>query len=356
MPIQKTVAVLRRRVLLRLLVPFTSSCLQAAQTDTRFSVTVRVVNLLATVRDGQGHYVTNLRKDDFVLREDGRPQTISYFSAETHLPLTLGLLIDQSRSQRSVDREQRKLATSILGHILRQRADRGFVLTFDRAVQLRQHLTSQRKLLVSAVKELRAVSAYPPPLDAPVTVADDKCRCTVAQEATRLYDAIQLSSGQIMQFRKPQKTLIVLTDGIDFGSNATLKEAITAAQRADVAVYAVQFFDAATYQRNAAFYSRIGTREASGLVNRPSAAGLLEDGRATLRRIAEETGGAFFQVSGKDTTERISAMIQTELSNSYSIGYSPDVPPTGGRYRRIALDTKHKGLIVRTRDGYYPAL
>src|SRR5437879_2113236 len=78
---------------------FSLASLLHGQKETTFSSDVKVVNVLATVRNKQGEIVRNLTKDDFILEEDGRPQTIRYFSRETDLPLTLGLLVDTSLSQ-----------------------------------------------------------------------------------------------------------------------------------------------------------------------------------------------------------------------------------------------------------------
>jgi VWFA-related protein len=346
----------RRRILLTMLPLLLRSSLRSAQRSPRFSVTVREVNLIATVRDDQGRYVTNLGKNDFVLREDGRLQSITYFSAEPRLPLSLGLLVDTSISQRKVIADERKAGVRLLTLVLRQDSDKAFVVGFGRNVKLLQHLTSARKLLISAVNSSVASGAQPRSAQGGEQVEEGECICSTGDEMTKLHDAIWLSAGQLMRPQRPRKVLIVLSDGVDRGSGVPLSDAIAAAQKADVAVYAIQFFDDKIYQRDATVFGRMGKREQNGLVRRPSASELLEDGRATLKRIAEETGGTFFQVSGKDTAEKISGVIQEELRNSYSIGYSSDRPTTDQRYRRIALDTKHKGLIVRTRDGYYPAL
>lgn len=117
----------------------------------KISVEVNVVTVLATVRDKHGQIVSNLGKDDFTLEEDGRPQTISYFTRETDLPLTLGLLVDTSESQRRVIDEERTASHSFLDDMLRPDKDHAFVIHFDREVELLQDLTSSREKLEHAL-------------------------------------------------------------------------------------------------------------------------------------------------------------------------------------------------------------
>src|SRR5579863_130438 len=124
--------------------------------DTTFSTDVQVVNVLATVRDKQGQIVQSLAKDDFTLEEDGRPQTIRYFSRETDLPLTLGLLIDTSMSQRRVLGQERTASYRFLDQVLREDKDKAFVIHFDREVELLQDLTSSKKKLSDALDLMNA--------------------------------------------------------------------------------------------------------------------------------------------------------------------------------------------------------
>ncbi len=124
-----------------------------AQDQPKISVQVKVVNVLATVRDKHGKIIPDLTKDDFVLEEDTHPQTITYFSRETDLPLTLGLLVDTSLSQRRVLEAERNASYSFLDQMLREK-DLAFVIHFDREVELLQDLTSSHKKLETALKEL----------------------------------------------------------------------------------------------------------------------------------------------------------------------------------------------------------
>src|SRR5579864_3608538 len=135
----------------------------ASATDTKqpstqppaISVTVKVVNVPATVRDKHGKIISNLAKDDFVLEEDGRPQTIRYFAHDTDLPLTLGLLVDTSMSQRRVLEDERHASYSFLDQMLHQSKDVAFVIHFDHEVELLQDLTANREKLDAALQALQ---------------------------------------------------------------------------------------------------------------------------------------------------------------------------------------------------------
>ncbi len=99
------------------------------------SATAKVVNLLATVRDKHGALVNDLTRDDFKLEEDGRPQSIKYFTRETDLPLTLGLLVDTGANQRRVLDQERTASYKFLQDVLRTK-DQAFLIHFDRETEL----------------------------------------------------------------------------------------------------------------------------------------------------------------------------------------------------------------------------
>ena len=119
-----------------------------------YSATVKVVNLFATVRNKQGEVVKDLNQDDFLLDEDGQPQTIRYFSRETDLPLTLGLLVDTSGSQRNVLGEERSASFRFLDKVMREDKDMAFVIHFDFEVELLQDLTSSKAALRQSLYQL----------------------------------------------------------------------------------------------------------------------------------------------------------------------------------------------------------
>ncbi len=292
-----------------------------AQDHATFSTNVRVVNLFATVRDAQGRVVNNLTKDDFTLEEDGRPQVIRYFSKESGLPLTLGLLVDTSISQKKVLAEEHSASLKFLMQVLRPEQDRAFVIHFDREVELLQDLTSSRQRLDDALARLQVPTLPPRKHGAPKIGL-------FALGGTDLYDSLLLASDDILHKQSGRKALILLTDGVDNGSKIGLFDAIQSAQRADALVYSILFADRDAYDGTFA-----------------SAAG-----KQALERISRETGGAFFEVSKAVPLAAIYTQLEAELRNQYSIGYTPDT--SGSGYRKIRLTTK-PGLSVITRDGYY---
>jgi VWFA-related protein len=325
--------------------------LAAQQGDTTFSTDVKVVNVLATVRDKQGKLVNNLGQDDFVLTEDGRPQTIRYFSRDTDLPLTLGLAVDTSGSERRVIGDERGASHVFLEDVLRPDKDQAFVLHFDREVELLQDLTNSREKLDRACDLLEVNQqgggggGYPNGGGGGGQYPGGQRR-----GGTKLYDAIYLASNELMAKQKGRKAVILLSDGKDNGSKEPMSSAIESAERADTLVYAILFADEDEYP----LYPGYGRRRGGfgGPMPRyPQSEG--PDGKKVMQQLARETGGSFFAASKKETIDKIYAQIQEELRNQYSLGYTSD-QPTGSGYRKIGLTVKQKGLTVQARDGYYP--
>jgi VWFA-related protein len=277
-----------------------------AQDTPTFSAGVKVVNVLATVRNKTGALVGSLGKDDFLLSEEGRPQTIRYFSRETDLPLTLGLMVDTSGSQRHVLDAERGASLHFLDRVIRP-VDKVFIMQFDTVVQMRQELTS-------AVGKLDDALAY----------VDTETRSQVrAREGggTLLYDAIVRAAYDVMRKLTGRKALIVLSDGVDYGSENTLQDALDTAQRADTLIYSILYG---------------GT-----------------EGKGILERLSEESGGSLFEVSRKHPVDEVYDILQEELRNQYNLGYVSDKPVTLSGFRKIQLTAKQKGLLVQARHQYW---
>ncbi len=128
--------------------------LLSQQQGPTISVNVKLVTMFATVRDKHGALIRNLTKDDFALQQDGHPQTITYFAPDSDLPLTLGLLVDTSMSQRRVLDQERDASHAFLDHLLREDKDKAFVIHFDHEVELLQDLTSSRQKLEASLDQL----------------------------------------------------------------------------------------------------------------------------------------------------------------------------------------------------------
>lgn len=332
----------------------------------KFSTDVKVVSVLATVRDKKGAIVKNLLKDDFVLQEDGRPQVIKYFSQQSDLPLTIGLLIDTSMSQRRVLGKERDATQTFIEQVLREDKDKTFLIHFDHEVELLQDLTSSKKKLQDAMDNLRAGSS--PQLQRPFAGGGQypgggypggggqypggrRGGARTGRAGTLLYDAIWLASGDdLMKKQTGRKALMVLSDGVDRGSKETISDAIESAQRANTLVYSILFAD----KEGSGFGSQgpFGGYGRRGGMGRYPQQESRPDGKKVLQRIAQETGGGFFEVSDKHPIEKIYSQIEEDLRNQYSLGYTSDAT-TGAGFRKIALTTKKKDLIVQATQGYY---
>jgi VWFA-related protein len=327
-----------------------------------FSADVKVVNLFATVRDKKDQIVKNLTKDDFELDEDGRRQTIRYFSQESNLPLTVGLLVDTSGSTRRVLPDERDASDRFLHQVLRPEKDLAFIIHFDFEVELLQDLTGSRDQLEKALGQLDTRSpqlqrtgggggGYPRGGGGYPGGGGGGRR---GGGGTLLYDAVFLGSDEIMHKQSGRKALILLSDGEDNGSRKTLYGAIESAQRSDTLVYTILFTDPNAGYNPVGFGGpRMGRRGGGGYPRGPQG-GNRPDGKKVMEQLARETGGRFFEVKHNMPIDKIFAIIEEDLRSQYSIGYSPDASAISG-YRRVHLTTKQKGLIVQTRDGYYPS-
>jgi VWFA-related protein len=346
----------------------TAANAHADQPTSTVSVNVKVVNVLASVRDKHGKILPNLNKDDFTLDEDAHPVTIQYFSREIDLPLTLGLLVDTSMSQRSVIDEEKIASKTFLEQVLRDK-DSGFLLHFDREVELLQDLTSSREKLKSAVESLQTRSRYdhddPSGQNSPDSRGDDSQRGGrrgggMRRGGTQLYDAIYLASDELMKKQQGRKAVVVLSDGVDRGSKETIEDAIEAAQRSDTIVYAVFFKGEEAFRDHGGFgYPRMGGGGMGGGGPMGGHRGgnrepeeQRADGKKILERISRETGGRMFEISKKQPINQIYSNIEEELRNQYSIGFTPGKADSSG-YHKIALKTKQKDTEVQTRDGFY---
>jgi VWFA-related protein len=332
----------------------------AAKSSPDISVDVKLVNVIATVRNKKGDIVRDLTKDDFVLEEDGRPQTIQYFAQESNLPLTLGLLVDTSMSQRRVLGDERKASYTFFDHMLREDQDKDFVIHFDHEVELLQDLTSSREKLEKSLGLLETPER------------DDnnggngggggRGRGGYGGAGTLLYDAVYLASNEVMKQQQGRKAEVALTDGVDHGSKETLESAIESAQRANTLVYSIYFSggEGGDGRRGGGFGGpRLGgpgggwPGGGGGGGHRRFPQEERPDGKKVLDRLSKETGAHMYEVSKKDTIDDIYSRIEEELRHEYSIGYTPDRANPGAGYHKIHLATKNKDLVVQTREGYY---
>ncbi|MCS7025624.1 MAG: VWA domain-containing protein [Bryobacteraceae bacterium] len=322
---------MRSTVRVILAVGFVISLLSAAQTPKKdqappedlptIRVDVDLVNVLFSVRDKKGAYVANLTKDDFQVFEDGKEQQIRVLTRESDLPLTIGLLVDVSRSQENLIEIERRAAMQFFRQVLRPK-DMAFLIAFGSEAELLQDYTNSAKMLSEALGQLRVNSAVGGLHPSPVP--------TIGQpRGTILFDAVYLAADEKLKKEVGRKAMVLITDGVDVGSRVRLRDAIEMAHKADAIIYSIQYIDWSVY------------------------GGFGNPGDGDLRRMSEETGGRLYRVDRKYTLERILDEIQTELRSQYALAYSPTNPAKDGGFRRLEIRTKNKDLKVQARKGYY---
>lgn len=306
----------------------------------------------------------NLTKDDFELAEDSRPQVIRYFSQQSDLPLTIGLLVDTSGSERRMLGTEKQASYTFLKQVLRPDKDKAFLIHFDREVELLQDLTSSRERLEKALDLLDQPewagtnqSGGPPSGGGGPGGWGGQGRHRGMHGGTAFFDAVYLGSHDLMASQTGRKALIMLTDGEDNASKISMDEAIDSAQRADTLTYSVRIADDEpqfTRGFGGPGMGRHGGYGGGGPYGHGGPAMNHVDGKKVMQQISKQTGGGYFEVSKKKPVDEIYAQIEEELRNQYSIGYTPDRPASEGGFRKIQLTLKRKGLVVQARDGYYP--
>jgi len=295
------------------------------QSTETLKVRVNVVQLFFNVKDKKGALIPNQTKDDFQILEDGKPQTIKYFTAESNLPLTLGILIDSSGSQMRVLEMEKEVGGSFLSQILRDK-DEAFVIDFDVNVDLLQDFTNDVHRLKAALNKARVNTgggggSLPGLGGGPIP--------TSTPRGTLLYDAVYLAAHDQLAHEVGRKAMILLTDGEDQGSQLHIRDAIEAAQKSDSIVYVILIADRG-------FYGGFGY-----------------SGDSEMKKLAGETGGRVIEVGNKfDKLKEAFDQIANELRSQYNLGYTPTNTVQDGSFRKIELRSK-QGYKVQTRSGYY---
>ena len=276
----------------------------------RIILDVTRVNMLFTVTDKKGRFITDLGKDDFQVLESKREQTIQQFTAESNLPLRLAILIDTSNSVRDRFKFEQQAAIDFINSTVRPRQDKAMVVSFDSSTELVADLIDDPEKLAKAIRSLRPGGG------------------------TALYDALffacQEKLGKDQPLDKYRRAIIIVSDGDDNQSRKTREQALEMAQKADAVIYAI-------------------STNISRIEN---------EGDKVLRYLTAETGGqAFFPFKAEDLSQSFEN-IANELRHQYNIFYRPDPLRADGLYHRVDLKVKgRKDLVVRARKGYYaPAL
>lgn len=289
-----------------------------------FKANVNVVNLFFNVKDKHGTLIPNLTKDDFQVVEDGKPQTVKYFNANTDLPLTLGMLIDTSGSQMRVLPMEQEIGAAFLSEVL-QKKDLAFVINFDLDADLVQDFTNSPHELRVA---LNKVKINAPPCGGAPGLGGGPIPSS-CHGGTVLYDAIYLAAQEKLRNEVGRKAMIVLTDGEDEGSKLKIQDAIEASQKADAIVYVLMIADRG-------FYGGFGY-----------------SGDSAMKKLSEQTGGRMINVGNNDKKlKEAFDQIANEMRSQYNIGYTPTNRNLDGSFRKIEIKTK-EGYKVQSRAGYY---
>ena len=279
---------------------------QQAEEPARISVDVTRVNMLFTVTDKKGRFVTDLSKEDFDVVEGKKPQNIQEFTAESDLPLRLGILIDTSNSIRDRFRFEQDAAAEFLRTVMRAHLDKAILVRFDTRAELVTDLLDDPQQLEAGIRSLRPGGG------------------------TALYDAIFYACRDKLALDQPRtkfrRAIVIVSDGDDNQSDYTRDQALEMAQKADVVIYAIS----------------------------TNSSGAATEGDKVLRYLTSETGGrAFFPFQVQDMAQSFEN-IANELRHQYNLLYRPEPLLTDGQWHTVNLHVKgRKDLIVRARAGYY---
>jgi Ca-activated chloride channel family protein len=287
---------------------------------TTLTVTSRIVAVDALVRDRSGGLILDLSQPDFALKVDGHAQAVRYFNRDQDLPLTVGLLFDTSESQHQYFDDEALAGSIFLRDTLTHENDRAFLVAFDTTSFLLQPFTHSLPALNNGLRLLGYRTN----------------QLSAGANATHLYDAlIQVCRGVLEQdptnANTGRRAILILTDGEDVGSRASVDEAIRAAQEANTSVYSI------LYTRETFDYPRVPGQR---------------DGIGVMRRISTETGGRAFLVQRGVSISSVFGAIAQELRSEYRIAFTPpDSKP--GKYHHIELKANDARLVVQARAGYW---
>jgi VWFA-related protein len=264
-----------------------------------FHTDTRLVVLHATIRNSRGEAVTNLQRGAFTVHEDGKPQSITLFTRDD-LPVSLGLLIDNSGSMRSI---RPKVEAAALAFARASNpADEMFILNFADKARIDVPFTTDPRVREAGIARVDSIGG------------------------TALHDALRMGEDYVAHGSRDSKVLLVITDGNDNASQATLNEVERHADERGIVVYA------------------IGLAGTTGSPNRT---------RDELDRLTERTGGVAYYPASIDEIERVALDIARQIRTQYTIAYAPTNQALDGTYRKIRLSVSApEKLFVRTRAGY----
>jgi len=314
---------------MKVLLPLLVLSLALSAQDATIKVDVDLVNVLCSVRNKGNGLVSNLEKSDFKLFEDGKEMEIKYFTRETDLPLTIGMLVDTSKSQENLIETEKRAAYQFFKVVLRKK-DEAFLMQFGAEAELLQDSTNSPRMLEDGLNQLRLSvpvgGLHPGPVPTQQSMA-----------GTIMFDAIYPAANEKLKTEVGRKTIVVITDGDDTGSKTPRDKATEAAQKADTIIYFIDYEDP-RYHGGGFGTIRIGGGGS---------------GDADMHRMSSETGGRVFRVDRKNSLDDIFKDLQDEMRSQYSIAYTSPHPEKDGSYHKIEIRTTNKDYKVQARKGYY---
>ena len=278
---------------------------------------VTLVNLFATVRDKNHRVVTDLKKEDFKVAEDGHDEQIAFFSKEMALPITLGLLLDTSGSEQFMLGAIQDAGGRFMHRVLKK-GDEAMVLSFDSDVDLLSDFTDDKSILERAINKARVN------IPGGGSLAGNPGPVAGNQTGTALYDAIYLACAEKLNGEAGRKAIIIVTDAQDEGSKVKIEEAVEAAQRTDTVIHILLVYD-----------PRYGAN------------------MSAAHKLTEDTGGRLIVVKSEKNMQEAFDQISEELRSQYTLGYYPTNNARDGKFRKIKVEMNNKDMKVLARKGYY---
>lgn len=288
-----------------------------------FKSNVLLINVVATVVDGKGRTIPNLTADDFILEEDGQPQAIKFLMPSADLPISIGVVLDASKSMETKIRTAQRAVDRFLSMI--HKDDEIFVMTFALRTSVIADFTSDRATLRSA-------------LLAGVNLAG----------GTSLYDSLYQGLQKVQQGRYDKKAVLLVTDGEDTTSMTRFDKALEYIREADMLVYSIGIKGAPIFDLAADPVSP----------NRLQPSNNTTVDMKVLNRFGEASGGRAWEISEASFGKNMDAVLDTlaaELRSQYSIGYYPNRPSKDGKWHSVKIRTKNPDYVVRGRKEYLDA-
>lgn len=277
--------------------------------DDTITIDSALVNTHVSVRDGSGRSISGLTKDDFTVLDDGKEQPIIYFSQEANQPLRMALVVDRSRSVEKVLALAQAAASDFFSSVLRPGRDQACLVAFDSSAYLTQDFTDDPNALAGALSRLTAAGG------------------------TSMFDAIyKTSRDKLSGTDQARRVILLITDGDDTTSRASIEQAMQMALKNNVTIYALRLPDE----------NSLNVRDLRG--------------KPVLDRLTETTGGRQFHFDGdKSRLAEFFNSLQSEMRSQYSIGYRFQSGSPARSFHRITIKVKEPNLKAFTRSGYYSA-